>query len=167
MEHGPRGSGLLAESAALLEHSPFGALMRDSLWLYPVANLLHLLGLVLLVGGIGLLDLRLVGFGRGLPVLVVSRLLTRVALVGLVLMAATGAALFAADAGPLAATDVFQLKILVIAAALANALAFRWLWQRSLPDWDRTPPLLGRVQAAGSIVLWFLAGALGRLIAYG
>ena len=167
MEHGPRGSGLLAESAALLEHSPFGALMRDSLWLYPAANLLHLFGLVLLVGGIALLDLRLVGFGRALPVLAVSRLLTRVALVGLALMVATGAMLFAADAGPLASADVFQLKIVVIVAALANAIAFRWLWNRSLPDWDHTPPLLGRIQAAGSIVLWFLAGALGRLIAYG
>ncbi|OWJ65438.1 hypothetical protein [Inquilinus limosus] len=167
MEHAPPGSGLLAETAALLEHSALGTLMRDSLWLYPAANLLHLLGLVLLAGGIGLLDLRLVGFGRSLPIDTVSRLLTRVALVGLALMVVTGAALFAADAGPLAAADIFQLKIVVIAAALANALAFRWVWRRSLADWDRTPPLLGRIQAAGSIVLWFLAGALGRLIAYG
>jgi hypothetical protein len=167
MEHAPSGGGPLAEAAALLEHSALGASMRDSLWLYPVANLLHLLGLVLLVGGIGLLDLRLIGVGSALPVRTVSRLLTRVALVGLALMVITGAALFAADAGPLAAADIFQLKIAVIAAALANALAFRWLWRRSLPDWDRTPPMLGRVQAAGSLLLWGLAGALGRLIAYG
>ncbi|MGK9168630.1 hypothetical protein KXR53_20120 [Inquilinus limosus] len=167
MEHHPRGGGLLAQGAALLEASPLGALMRDSLWLYPTANLLHLLGLVLLVGGIGLLDLRLVGFGRSLPVETVSRLLTRVALAGLALMVVTGAMLFAADAGPLAAADVFQLKILVIAAALVNAVAFRWLWQRSLADWNRAPPLLGRIQAAGSILLWLMAGTLGRLIAYG
>ena len=167
MEHHPRGEGLLADAAALIEASPIGALMRDSLWLYPLTNLLHLLGLVLLVGGIGLLDLRLVGFGRALPIRALSRLLTPVAVAGLVLMLGTGALLFSADAGPLAGADVFQLKVLVIAAALVNAIAFRLLWTRSLSAWDGAPPLLGRIQAAGSILLWLLAGSLGRLIAYG
>ncbi len=47
--------------------------MRESLFLYPAMNLFHIFGLILLVGAIGLLDLRILGMGRRLPINLCSR----------------------------------------------------------------------------------------------
>lgn len=133
---------------------------------YPVANTLHLLGLVMLVGGIGVVDLRLAGLFRALPPEPLSRALTPIALAGLALMVPTGAIMFAADAASLAGSAVFRWKLALIAAALANAVAFRLLWRRRLAIWDDDPPVAGRIMAAASILLWLTIGALGRAIAY-
>ncbi len=148
--------------AAVVEASAFGTWARGSVWAYPIANLVHLLGLVMLVGGIGVVDLRLAGAWRTLPTKALSRALTPVAVAGLALFAASGAVMFAADARALAGADVFRLKLAVIGLALANALLFRWLWRERL---DKLPAA-GRAMAAVSLLLWLVAAALGRLIAY-
>lgn len=152
--------------AAVIEASPLGNWARASSLAYPVANLLHLLGLVLLVGGIGLLDLRLAGVFTTLPLPSLSRVLTPLALGGLVLMVISGPILFAADATALAQSSTFRWKLSLIALALANAAAFRWLWQSDLERWDIAPPLPGRLMAIASVLLWLGIAALGRLIAY-
>lgn len=152
--------------AAALEASPLGAWARGSNLAYPVANLVHLLGLVLLVGGVGLLDLRLAGLFRNLPVEALSRVLTPLAITGLVLLGLAGAVMFAADATALLASTVFRWKVALIALALANAVAFRWLWRRRMARWDADPPPAGRVMAAGSLGLWLIVAGLGRWIAY-
>ncbi len=153
--------------AAALEASALGAWMRGSGWAYPVANLLHLLGLVLLIGPMLLLDLRLLGAGRQFRVPAVSATLTPWAVAGLLLLLPSGAMMFAADAGPLLDNSLLQIKLLLIATGIANALVFRWLWSASLDDWDSRAPAPGRLQAALSALCWLAAGTLGRLIAYG
>lgn len=154
------------EWAAQLEASPLGDWMRSSSLAYPIANVVHVLGLVLLVGPIVLLDLRLLGFGQALPLPPVSRAVTASAVAGLVLLAGAGILMFAADAGPLIRNGIMQAKLWVIAFGLANALLFRALWNERLARWDAEPPLVGRIQALASIALWLSAGALGRWIAY-
>jgi len=152
--------------AAALEASALGAWMRGSNWAYPVANLVHLAGLILLIGNLLLLDLRLLGAGRQFSLPALSAVLTPLAVIGLVLLLTSGVLLFAADATPLLANELMQLKLLLIALGILNALLFRRLHDHQLEDWDRRPPLAGRVQALLSITCWLLAGALGRLIAY-
>jgi hypothetical protein len=131
-----------------------------------VANSLHLLGLVMLVGGIGVVDLRLAGLWRTLPAASLSRALTPVALCGLALLVASGTVLFASDGTALAGSAVFHRKLVLIALALANALLFRLVWQRRVEAGDEVPPLIGRTSAAASLALWLAVGTLGRLIAY-
>ena len=80
----------LAAWAAQLEASPLGAWMRGSDWAYPVVNLIHLAGLVLLVGNMLLLDLRLLGIGRRFALVDASSMLTRLAIAGLLLLIASG-----------------------------------------------------------------------------
>ena len=157
----------LTALAAALEASSLGAWMRGSDWAYPVANLAHLLGLVLLIGPMLLLDLRLLGAARQYPVRALTATLTPWAMAGLLLLLPSGAMMFTADAGPLLGNSLLQVKLLLIALGIANALAFRWLWSTSLDDWDRVPPLAGRLQAALSALCWLAAATLGRLIAYG
>lgn len=152
--------------AQALQDSALGELIRSSLFLYPAANVLHLLAVVLLVGPIVALDLRLLGLARGLPAALLDRYLTRFPRVMLPLLLITGFALFVADAGHLAANAVFWIKLALAGAALANALLFRRLWQARLATWDDGAPAAGRLQAALSLTLWLGAAASGRLIAY-
>lgn len=152
--------------AAALEASPLGEWMRGSVLAYPIANVTHLLGLVLLVGPILLLDLRLLGFGRQFALSAVSPLLTAWAVAGLGLLIAAGFLMFAADAGPLLKNPVMQLKLVGIVLGIANAVLFRLLWREHLADWDQRPFVIGRVQAMLSIAIWLSVGALGRWIAY-
>lgn len=153
--------------ALALQQSALGAFVRDSIWIYPGANLVHLLGLTLLIGPILVLDLRLLGIGRRVvSAEAASRLLTRVAVLGLLLLLPSGLLLFAADAASLAASPLFQIKMALVALALLNAVAFRLAWNGRLEGWDAAPPLVGRWQAAGSIGLWLGAGFCGRMIAY-
>jgi hypothetical protein len=151
--------------AAALEASALGAWARDG-WHYPIVNVLHLIGLALLVGPIVLLDLRLLGFGRAFAPDAVSAAVTPLAAGGLLLMLASGIALLVADAAALAANRMLLLKLLLVALGLANAIAFRVLYGRHLVRWQQAVPLPARVQASLSILTWGSALVAGRLIAY-
>ncbi len=156
----------IASLAAALETSSMAAWLRSSAWAYPTVNLVHLLGLTLLIGPIALLDLRLLGVGRRFALVDVSATLTPWAVAGLLMLIGSGCLLFSADAVPLHKNPLLQFKLGCIVLAFANALAFRRLWTHRLPDWDLCPPLPGRIQAALSLALWPAAGTLGRLLAY-
>jgi hypothetical protein len=135
--------------------------MRESANAYPAANILHLLGLVLLLGAIGIVDLRIAGAFRTLPLQATVRALTPLGLAGLALLFLTGPLLFAADAVALARSDVFARKLVLIGFALLNALIFRWQWRRG-----GEPTGWMRAGAIASLLLWLAAATLGRLIAY-
>lgn len=152
--------------AERLEGSAFGALMRNSELFYPAANLLHLAGLVMLLGAMLLLDLRLLGLAREVPLEDASRRLTPIGICGLVLLLATGFCLFAADAAPLLRNWLLQIKLLLVGLGIANALLFRALWSGHLATWDQRPPVAGRLQAALSVLIWCGVMSAGRLLAY-
>ena len=153
---------MLETFAAAVEASQFGAFARGSSWAYPVANLIHLLGLVLLVGAIGIVDLRLVGLLRSLPLEPLIRSLTPLAIGGFALMLLSGPILFAADATSLARSATFGWKLTFILIAVLNAIAFRWLRRGKLGE----PLGFERFFALTSLLLWLTVAALGRMIAY-
>lgn len=59
MEHGPQAAPAILVA---LQDSALGQTMRQSLYLYPAVEIVHLLAIALLVGSILALDLRLVGW---------------------------------------------------------------------------------------------------------
>ena len=65
MEH---GTGTGPAWALALEHSALGETLRQAMWLYPIANVLHVLAVVAMVGSILAFDLRLMGAAKSLPV---------------------------------------------------------------------------------------------------
>lgn len=150
--------------AGQLEASPVGVAMRGARGLYPAVNTVHLLGVVLLVGGIGVVDARVLGLGRTVPIAALSRFLTPAATLGLMLLAASGALLFCADAGPFTRSPLFQAKLALIALGVANAVIFR----RRFGDFadGAEPPALARAMAAASLGLWTSATVVGRWLAY-
>jgi hypothetical protein len=153
--------------AAALEASRLGVMMRGSFVLYPLANLGHVLGLILFVGGLVVLDLRLLGaWRRTIDAGALAAALAPLLVAGLLLMAATGTLLLSADARPLTTNPAFQAKAALLALALANAITFRRLWSGHLPSWDASAPPAARLQVASSLALWLMAAASGRLIGY-
>jgi len=145
-----------------IEASSLAAWVGESALVYPVANTAHVLGAVMVLGAIGIVDLRVLGYGRGLPMHRLSAALTPLALWGFAIMVISGALLFVADARALAGSTLFLVKLGLIALAGMNALAFRLGWRRM----DEDPPALARVLAGISLSLWVGVVIAGRLIAY-
>lgn len=154
----------LASVAVALEASGFGQWAGRSAWAYPVANVVHVFGLILLIGGIGLVDLRILGVFPRLPLQPLSQALTPLAIAGLMLIAASGLVMFAADARAMAASDMFQRKLVLILIALANAAVFRALHRGA--GWTDRPPASARIMALASLLLWLLVAVAGRMVAY-
>ena len=152
--------------ALWLEHSALGELLRTSSWLYPAANVTHVVMMALLVGTIVALDLRLLGLARGLDPLALDRYLTRFVYLALPLMLLSGIALFCADASFVATNPAFWVKMGLLALALLNAFAFNLLWRPYLPHWDLAGPIPARLQVALSLLLWPSVAICGRLLAY-
>jgi hypothetical protein len=152
--------------AVALQESGLGLGIRNALWIYPLANILHVFGVILLVGPIVALDLRLLGVGRFISAAAAARFLTPFAVAGILLVAPTGFTLFTADAASLSSNTVLQIKLALVVFGIANAIAFRLWWRGRLAGWDDDAPALGRAQAALSIAIWLSVPALGRLIAY-
>src|SRR5215204_6408949 len=81
-----------------LEQSGIAAAIRQSTWTYATANVGHILALTLFAAAVAIMDLRLLGAFAASPPAAVVRPARRMAIVGLLLMAATGFLLFAAEA---------------------------------------------------------------------
>jgi len=118
---------------------------------------------VLLLGGIALVDLRVLGAFRSLPLRPLARALVPIAATGICILAASGSILFAADAEALARSTTFRLKLVLIAIALANVVLFRLLYGTVSTD---PPPIAARLLALTSLLLWTSVAIAGRMIAY-
>ncbi|MDB5921221.1 MAG: hypothetical protein JWN13_157 [Betaproteobacteria bacterium] len=151
-----------------LESLPLAVAMRHDLWLYPVIEVAHIAGFVVLVGSIVVLDLRLLGLSRGLPVSALTRHVLPWSFAALLMIVPTGLLMFIAHASDFIGNRAFQLKLLLILFAAVNAGVFHTNVYRSVKQWDKdsSVPAAVRVHAAASLMLWFSVLACGRLIAY-
>lgn len=148
--------------AAWVEHSWLGEALRSSLWLYPAVETLHIMGFAVLVGAIVAFDARVVARPATLQLIPWQQDVLPVARTGFFLAVPMGLLLFTAEAGSYARNPAFQLKLALLAIALADIALFHALARRS--GGHVTPGL--RVAAALSLVLWLAVLACGRLIAY-
>ncbi len=129
-------------------------------WAYPMLEVVHLLGVGLLLGNLALLELRVFGLGVVLPVMPLARLSLTLVGVGFALAAASGLLMFATQAGELLANRVFTAKMLLLMLAGANA---GWFHARqSLQRLDG----MARALMAVSTLIWLLVLTCGRWIGY-
>jgi hypothetical protein len=144
------------------EHSGLGHAARSTGWLYPLANLVHVLGAALVVGAIATFDLQLLRSPREAPI--VSHTAIPVAVAGLLLQAGSGLVLLSAEASSLVRNPAFQFKMAMLIFALANVAVFHWRFGGAL----KTGASLHGAQtlAAVSLVSWILVLLAGRSIAY-
>jgi hypothetical protein len=144
------------------EHSSLGHAARSTGWLYPLANLVHVLGGALVVGAIATFDIQILRSLRKAPI--VSHTAIPVAVVGLVFQAASGVVLLSAEASTLVKNPAFQFKMAMLIFAFANVAVFHWRYGRAL---KAGAPLDGaQPYAAVSLVSWILVLLAGRSIAY-
>ena len=151
-----------------LEASGAGQAIRQSVWIYPAANVAHVVALAVFAGAVAVMDLRLLGaFAATRPadVIIPAR---RFAIAGLSLLALTGAVLFTAEASHVALNPVLQLKAALIALGIANALLLGRVPEATLARIAPHVPLPARVRGAAmlSLAIWLSVAACGRLIAY-
>jgi hypothetical protein len=151
-----------------LEHSWLGVAARESVWLYPAANVGHILALTVFAAAVAVMDARLLGAFREIAPAVVLRSVRSVIAGALVAMLLTGSVLFTAEATHVAVNPVFQIKLVLIGLALLNALLFELTVSSRIRELPARAglPMLARLTAVFSLALWFSVAAAGRLIAY-
>lgn len=151
-----------------LEKSAWAAAIRQSTWLYPGLEIVHIAGLALLVGAALLFDLRLLGFAPNLPVTDLAQHLLAWSRRGLLFIIPSGILLFITNAVALGHDPTFWLKMVLLALASLNATVFHTFTFRSVHDWNtlHVVPAGAKVAAVFSILLWLAIIACGRLLAY-
>jgi hypothetical protein len=143
-----------------------GVLVAESLWGYPALETVHTIGMAMLIGSLGLINLRVLGFKPDLPMLGTGQLLP-LAWTGFTLNAISGALLFTSDAVYFFNSWTFRIKMLLILLAGINAAL---LGKRVFREAASTAPVAvessTKLIALTSLVFWFGAVCAGRLIAY-
>lgn len=148
------------------------AFVNDNDWVWPVCEMLHFVGMALLIGTVGLVDLRILGVGKGLPIATLERLVPW-GVAGFVINATTGVMFVAGNpvGGPIEylANLSFQIKMLLVLIAGINLGVFYFMGiardlESVAPSGDAAPR--AKVVAAISLVAWFGVICFGRLIMY-
>jgi hypothetical protein len=127
---------------------------------YPALEVVHIVGIALLVGNLTLLELRVWGAAPELPVRGLARASLRLSLAGFAIIAASGLLMFAASPEELLANRAFVLKMGLVALAGCNAAFFH------ARDGLGRLDLVARLQTALSLGLWLAVIICGRWIAY-
>ena len=148
-----------------LESSPLAVWVHESpsVWALPTVLTLHTMGMAVLVGASWVLDLRLLGISRNVP-LSAFRWVFRAVTVGLIVNLVTGVLLFAARATTLATAIPFLIKMCLVIAGAATLLPLRSHVYRSDPERETSGS--ARLLAIASILAWCGAITTGRLLAY-
>jgi hypothetical protein len=146
-----------------LNETAVGVAIRDSLWLFPAIQVVHLLALAVLGGAVLAVDLRVLGIAlKGVSVEALSRDLARVMTGSLIVITLSGIGMFLSEALRMYDNAAFWAKLgaFVIAVAFTYGVRPRWLTDAA----SRQAP--ARAIAGVSIGLWTLVAAAGRGIGF-
>jgi uncharacterized membrane protein len=137
-------------------------------WLWPACETVHFMGLALLVGAVGVLDLRMIGMAPGLPLPSVQKLMPW-AVLGFVVNLVTGVLFFIGEPQQYVTNFAFLMKMLFIGLAGVNV----WLFyatglhrqvERMGPG-DPTP-VGARIVGLTSLILWIGVVYWGRMLPF-
>lgn len=158
---------MLESLAEKIEGGAIYTMVVSEPWVWPTMEIIHFVGLSLLLGALLVIDLRLLGFFRGINVHAIHSLLPWV-LVGFLLNLITGVLFFFGDPFRYAVHTGFQLKMVLILFAGLNAAWYVWTLHPVIGSWahDCNPPPLAKTIAALSLATWTAVLLLGRLIPY-
>ncbi len=148
--------------------SGLGRMIAASTWMFPAANIAHVVGMLLIVGPVLVFDFRLLGVTRSGSVADLSKTLLRWPIVGGCIAVPAGLAMFTAEAGDLITNPAFRWKILLLCVAAGNTMVYGIFAAdaaRGCPA-GALPPLQARAHALVSIVVWLAIVSCGRLISY-
>lgn len=160
----------MPELLAWIEESGLGRALRDSgVWTYGLLNLGHISGISLLFGSVVLLDLRLLGLWRGIPLATISRPTVPLAVTGFLLAAASGVCMISVNATEYVDNPFLLIKFPAIALGLVNLAVVSRLpaWRNRMSGEASGRARLQLAVAGGvSLACWATALAAGRMIGY-
>ena len=157
----------MSEILFWMETSALGQLMRDSVWMFPLAEILHFIGLSLLIGSLLVVDLRLLGVIKNMSYEAVYRFLP-ISLVGFGINMTTGVLFLFTDPFRYYPNTAFRMKMLFILLAGLNALWFKFsVYPLTMKNPESNDSgNLAKVVAGLSLLFWFGVIVLGRMIPY-
>jgi hypothetical protein len=154
--------------ALWLESTAMSRAVTHYSWIWPACETLHFVGLALLIGNVGVLDLRMLGAAKRLPVAPLARLV-RWGVLGFVINVLTGIVFFVGAPSQYVNNIAFMYKLLFIALAGANLAVFNLsgLGRRVgvLGPGDDAP-VSAKIMAATSLFLWVGVMFWGRMLPF-
>ena len=150
-----------------IEGSWLGITLRHFAWAFPAAEILHFIGLCLLLGALIVIDLRLLGFARRLPARTISDLLP-LAWIGFSINLVTGFLFFVAAPFFYYPNGPLRIKLVLILLAGANALWFQRTLRDEVDQLEVGAEASARVKvsAGASLALWAGVIFFGRMIMF-
>ena len=152
-----------------LQNTAASTAIRESIWLFPLLDAVHVWSLGLFLGSISVFDLRLLGVGlRREPVAEVARRLLPWTWTGYALMALSGGLVFASEPIKCYQSPAFRIKMAAMFLAGINALVFHRTTYRGVAAWDDriAAPAPARLAGGLSLALWAAVVVSGRFVGY-
>jgi hypothetical protein len=152
-----------------LKETGFATAIRENGSLFPWIESVHVLSITIVIGSIGLLELRLIGLTS------LNRSVTRVlkdvlpvTWSAFAVSVISGFLLFASNAPTYASNTFFLSKLVLLAAAGLNAFGFHALVERSIAKWDSAArtPIPARISGIFSLLMWIGIVACGRWVGF-
>ena len=142
--------------------------IRESVWMFPTIETVHVFALVLVVGSIMTVDLRLLGLtNKERPFSQVAAEMLPWTWVAFGVAALAGMLMFSSKALTYYANIPFRLKMVCLLLAGINMVMFHWLGVRRLATWDhQQPPWSAKLAGGASLLLWTTIVAAGRWIGF-
>lgn len=149
----------------MLYATEIGETIRNSVWLFPVLEAFHLLGVGFAAGAILLVDLRLIGVGlKNQPVATLAANARPILIASLVVLAASGIPLFMSEAIKCYYSFAFWVKMTCLFLAILFALTIR---NRAIHSGlTAREPATSRFVGIASLTLWFGVAWGGRWIGF-
>ena len=158
-----------ASLAASLESSRVATDIKNSLYLFPCIESLHVIGITLVVGTILIIDLRLLGLASTQrPYSRLTSDILKITWPAFALAVATGMLMFITNAGMYYQNLFFRMKMMLLVLAGLNMVVFELTTGRKMHHWnkDAAAPASGRAAAAISLLLWITIIFMGRWIGF-
>ena len=152
---------------AYLKGTALSQAMSMSPVLWPVCETLHFIGLALLIGGAGLIDLRLMGLFKSVPLSAMMQMRKWAAL-GVAINFVTGALFFIGAPGQYIHNSAWYYKLLFLFVAMINVLVFETKQGKRILTLaaNAETPTSFKVAGAVSMGSWFLVLYFGRMLPF-
>ena len=162
-------AALLQQLATVLHATTLSRAVNSGVpWLWPACQILHFVGLSLLMGCVGLLDLRIMGMAKGLELGPLQSLIPW-GIAGFIINLITGALMFIADPFHFINNIAFGYKLLFIALAGVNVLFFQMTGLQkklSVVGANQDAPVAAKLVAGTSLFLWIGVMYWGRMLPF-
>lgn len=146
---------------------PMRNIMMDTKWAWPTAESIHFVGLTMLIGTVGMFDLRLMGIGRQIPPAALHRLI-KYGVAGFIGNVLTGLCFLSAAPDQYIYNPAFRWKVIFLVCAGLNIAVFyssQFRRIRTLGAGDPIP-VMARLVGAASLSLWVGVITAGRLLTF-